>query len=125
MIIPRFLQEEYTTSPLRALILRCCRVSPSNCQVWSVSSVKWKAPLVLSIFGHRNGVLKSPALFQGKELQVTRFEIMRFYFKSLVVFNNMDSLKRGARVEKSSKTHRVVADGFPPGTGKKKKLHVI
>ena len=26
--------------------------------------------LFLSIFGHKNGVLKSPALFQGKELQV-------------------------------------------------------
>ena len=30
--------------------------------------------LFLSIFGHKIGVLKSPALFHGKELQVTRFK---------------------------------------------------
>ena len=31
--------------------------------------------LFLSIFGHKF-VLKSPALLQGKELQVTRFKVM-------------------------------------------------
>ena len=31
--------------------------------------------LFLSIFGHKIGVLKSPALFQGKEFQVTRFKL--------------------------------------------------
>ena len=35
--------------------------------------------LILSIFGHRIGVLKSPALFQEKELQVTRFKVMCFW----------------------------------------------
>ena len=36
--------------------------------------------LFLSIFGHKIGVLKSPTLFQGKELQVTRFKVMCFCF---------------------------------------------
>ena len=35
--------------------------------------------LFLSIFGHEIGVVKSPALFQGKELQVTRFKVMFFF----------------------------------------------
>ena len=34
--------------------------------------------LFLSIFGHKIDVLKSPALFQGNELQVTSFKFMRF-----------------------------------------------
>ena len=34
--------------------------------------------LFLSIFGHKIGVVKSPALFQGKELQVTRFKVTCF-----------------------------------------------
>ena len=34
--------------------------------------------LFLSIFGHKIGVLKSPALFQGKELQVIRFVVTCF-----------------------------------------------
>ena len=29
-----------------------------------------------SIFGNKVGVLKSPALFQGKGLQVTRFKVV-------------------------------------------------
>ena len=33
---------------------------------------------LLSTFGHNIGVLKSPALFQGKELQVTRFKVTCF-----------------------------------------------
>ena len=37
--------------------------------------------LFLSIFGHKIGVLKFPALFQGKELQVTRFKVTCFWFK--------------------------------------------
>ena len=37
--------------------------------------------LFLSIFGHKIGVLKSPALFQGKELQVTRFKVTCFWTK--------------------------------------------
>ena len=32
----------------------------------------------LSIFGHKIAVLKSPALFQGKELQITLFKVMCF-----------------------------------------------
>ena len=39
--------------------------------------------LFLSIFGHKIGVLKSPALFQGKELQVTCFKIMCFWLRVL------------------------------------------
>ena len=34
--------------------------------------------LFLSIFGHKVGVLKSRALFQGKELQVTRIKVTCF-----------------------------------------------
>ena len=34
------------------------------------------AILFLSIFGHEIAVLKCPDLFQGKELQVTRFKVM-------------------------------------------------
>ena len=34
--------------------------------------------LFLFIFGHKIGVVKSPALFQGKELQVTCFQVMSF-----------------------------------------------
>ena len=33
----------------------------------------------LSIFGDKVGVLKSPALFQEKELQVTRFKVICFW----------------------------------------------
>ena len=36
-------------------------------------------PGVLSIFGYKIGVLKSPALFQGKDLQVTRFKVVCFW----------------------------------------------
>ena len=47
--------------------------------------------LFLSIFRHKIGVRKSPALFQGKELQVTRFQghvllesfLFDFYFKTV------------------------------------------
>ena len=35
--------------------------------------------LFLSTLGHKIGVLKSPAFFQGKELQVTRFKIIYFW----------------------------------------------
>ena len=39
--------------------------------------------LFWSIFGHTIGVLKSPALFRRKELQVTRFKAMCFSFNKL------------------------------------------
>ena len=42
---------------------------------------------ILSIFGHKIGVLKSLAFLQGKELQVTRFKVMRFCFEILAFFN--------------------------------------
>ena len=44
-------------------------------QSWGFSSLKistcnFDLTLFLSVFGHKIGVLKSPALFQGKKLQV-------------------------------------------------------
>ena len=32
-------------------------------------------------FGHKIGILKFPAFFQEKELQVTCFKVMRFWFQ--------------------------------------------
>ena len=37
----------------------------------------------LSIFGHKIGILKSPALFQGKELQVTRLKVSNRYCETV------------------------------------------
>ena len=48
------------------------------------------AILFLSIFGHKIGDPKSPALFQGKELQVTRFKVTFFCLMSLSFFEEMD-----------------------------------
>ena len=39
--------------------------------------------LFLFIFGYKIDVLKSSALFQGKELQVTRFKVTCFWFQCL------------------------------------------
>ena len=41
--------------------------------------------LFLSMFGYKIGVLKSAALFQGKELQVTGFKVMCFRFERIGV----------------------------------------
>ena len=48
--------------------------------------------LFLSIFGHKIGVLKSPALFQGKELQAARFKVTRFCFHILTFVINKPPL---------------------------------
>ena len=51
------------------------RISLFGCNVLQVVDfpAREASNLVLSIFGHKISVLKSPALFQGKKLQVTRF----------------------------------------------------
>ena len=46
--------------------------------------------LVLSILGQKIGVLKSPALFQGKEMQVTRFKVMCFGENLLIKVKGSD-----------------------------------
>ena len=45
-----------------------------GCNITRAFSHAAASILFLSIFRHKIGVLKSPALFQGKELQVTRFQ---------------------------------------------------
>ena len=46
------------------------KISLFGCHLALAASI-----LFLSIFGHKIGVLKPPALFQGKELQVTCFKV--------------------------------------------------
>ena len=49
-----------------------------GCNVARVFPARAASILFFSIFGHKIGVLESPALFQGKELQVTRFKVTCF-----------------------------------------------
>ena len=42
--------------------------------------------LFLSTIGHTIGVLKSPALFQGKEVQATCFNVMWFLLIDIIIF---------------------------------------
>ena len=55
---------------------------------WSIARAFSRAcsfDLILSIFGHKIGVLKSAALFLGKEWQVTNFKVMCFCRRRLIV----------------------------------------
>lgn len=63
---------------VKSLFFLHLQISLFGCNTACAASI-----LCLSKFGHKIGVLKSPAFSQGKELQVTRFQIMCFWLQVL------------------------------------------
>ena len=61
--------------------------------------------LFLSVFGHKINVLNSPALFQGKELQVTHFKtfkVMCFWMYTMKFLADIFFIKL------LSKLHKII-----------------